>query len=66
MRSTNSIVANSVECFFPETIFPIFWTLYCLYQLLQKSFYCNDSKIKVFEMIDAKNSSTVVIYKLIT
>ena len=33
-----------------------------------KTFYCNDSKITEFEMIDAKNSSTayVVTSKLIT
>ena len=31
-----------------------------------KKFYCNDSKITEFEMIDTKNSSTayVIIYKL--
>ena len=36
--------------------------------MLQKTFYCNDSKITEFEMIDTKNSSTayVVKYKLIT
>ena len=33
-----------------------------------KTFYCNDSKITEFEMIDTKNSSTayVAMYKLIT
>ena len=33
-----------------------------------KTYYCNDSKITEFDMIDAKNSSTahVVLYKLIT
>ena len=33
----------------------------------KKTFYCNDSKITEFEMIDTKNSSTayVVMYKLI-
>ena len=46
----------------------VFWPLHCLYQLLQKTFYCNDSKITEFQMIDAKNSSTayVVMYELIT
>ena len=46
----------------------VFLPLYCLYQLLQKTFYCNDSKITKFEMIDTKNSSTayVVMYELIT
>ena len=34
----------------------------------KRTFYCNDSKITDFEMIDTKNSSTayVVMYKLIT
>ena len=34
----------------------------------KRTFYCNDSKITEFEMIDTKNSSTayVVMYKLIT
>ena len=34
----------------------------------REKFYCNDSKIAEFEMIDTKNSSTahVVMYKLIT
>ena len=34
----------------------------------KRTFYCNDSKITEFEMIDIKNSSTayVVKYKLIT
>ena len=46
----------------------VFWLLYRLYQLLQKAFCCNDSKIAEFEMIDTKNSSTayVVMYKLTT
>ena len=45
-----------------------FWSLYHFYQLLQKTFDFNDSKITEFEMIDTENSSTayVVIYKLIT
>ena len=36
--------------------------------MLQKAFYCNDSKITEFDMIDTKNSCTayVVMYKLIT
>ena len=29
-----------------------FWSLYCIYQLLQKTFYCNDNKITEFDMID--------------
>ena len=34
----------------------------------KKTFYCNDSKITEFEVIDTKNSSTayVVMYKFIT
>ena len=34
----------------------------------KRTFYCNDSKITEFEMIDSNNSSTayVVVYKLIT
>ena len=34
----------------------------------KRTFYCNDSKITEFEMIDTKNSSTayVLMYKLIT
>ena len=34
----------------------------------KKTFYCNDSKITEFEMIDTENSSTpyVVMYKFIT
>ena len=34
----------------------------------KRTFYCNDSKITEFEMIDTNNSSTayVVMYKLIT
>ena len=34
----------------------------------KRTFYCDDSKIAEFDMIDAKNSSTayVVMYKLIT
>ena len=46
----------------------VFLPLYCLYQLLQKTLYCNDSKITKFEMIETKNSSTayVVMYELIT
>ena len=46
----------------------VFWSLYCLYQPLQKTFYCNDSKITEVEIIDTQNSSTayVVMYKLIT
>ena len=31
------------------------------YQLLQKTFYCNDSKITEFEMIDTKRSSTAYV-----
>ena len=36
--------------------------------LQDKTFYCNDSKITEFEMIDTKNSSTayVVMYTLNT
>ena len=36
--------------------------------LSKKTFYCNDSKITEFEMIDTKKSSTayVVMYNLIT
>ena len=37
---------------------PSMYSLYCLYQLLPKTFHYNDSIITEFEMIDTKNSST--------
>ena len=42
------------------------WSLYYLYQLLQKTFYGNDSKITEFEMIDTKNSSTAYVVESIS
>ena len=44
-----------------------FRSLYCIYQLLQKTFYCNDHTITEFGIIDSKNSSTayVILYELI-
>ena len=43
----------------------IIW--YCIYQLLQKKFYCNDHTITEFGIIDSKNSSIayVILYELI-
>ena len=43
-----------------------FRSLHCIYQLLQKKFYCNDHKITEFGITD-KNSSTayIVLYKWI-
>ena len=40
---------------------------YCIYQLLQKTFYCNDHTITEFGIIDSINSSTayVIQYELI-
>ena len=40
---------------------------YTIYQLLQKTFYCNDHTITEFGIIDSKNSSTayVILYELI-
>ena len=44
-----------------------FWSLYCIYQLLQKTFYRNDHTITEFGIIDNKNFSTayVILYELI-
>ena len=44
-----------------------FRSLYCIYQLLQKTFYRNDHTITEFGIIDNKNSSTayVILYELI-
>ena len=38
-----------------------------IYQLLQKTFYCNDHTITKFGIIDSKNSSTayVILYELV-
>ena len=41
------------RCLTSRTIY-VFWTLYYMYQLLQKTFYCTDSKITVFEITDTK------------
>ena len=58
--------------FRPTGYFRLSWTvytfrsLYCIYQLLQKTFYCNDHTIMEFGIIDSKNSSTayVILYEL--
>ena len=44
-----------------------FRTLYCIYQLLPKTFYCNNNTITGFGVIDSKNSSIayVILYELI-
>ena len=44
------------------------WSPWIQHLGYQRPFHCNDSKIREFEMIDTKNSSTanVVIYELLT
>ena len=43
------------------------WSSYCILQLFQKTFYCNDNKTTEFENIDSKHSSSasVIFYELI-
>ena len=47
--------------------FYTFRSLYCIYQLLQKTSYCNDRTFTEFGIINSKNSSTayVILYELI-
>ena len=78
-RHILQILHKNVPCLSTSNMMHI-WTMYELdismysghftasINCCKRTFYCNDSKITEFEMIDTKNSSTayVVMYKLTT